>query len=278
MREIKISKCNKALLSNLTKQMYTVDKFLTLRIDSDETSALGYFPSHDVVKVYGVSNEKFFEGIDAHDKPIRVSLQNGLDILQVLKNYPGDTVDIILNVYDDNPEAEELYTAKIVFRYETDDDNMEVELVCAEKSFSDKVVDPLSQQVLTRLFDTTNRTCSFEISTDRMSRIKSFSDIDKTNRAFGYTVNQSGDVFIVEKRLYDDSADENNIYKVFLAKYAGEVSETHTYMCNKNIFGTMRDNNWNVDICASDSKVIYKYASEESGEKISIIGVINDTL
>ena len=278
MREIKISNCNKGLLGNFAKQMMSVDKFLTIKIEDDNTTALGYFPSHDVVKLYGVKNENFFEGIDAHDKPIRISIPNAVDVLNILKYYPVDGVDMILEVYDENPSADELYTNRVVFRCETENESFEISLVCADKSFSDKVTDPISASVLERLFDTSNKLCSFTIDAAKMRTIKSFSNIDKTNRSFGYVVSDNGDVNIIEKRMYDDSDIPSDIYRMLLMKDVEGVSENHSYMCNKNIFNTMQDSNWSVDLCPDDTKVIYNCENEETGEKVGIVGVINETL
>ena len=45
-----------------------------------------------------------------------------------------------------------------------------------------------------------------------------------------------------------------------------------------NIFNTMQDSNWSVDLCPDDTKVIYNCENEETGEKVGIVGVINETL
>jgi hypothetical protein len=271
--KVKITKVNKEILSNLVKQMVTVNKFVTMRIDSESTSAIGYFPSHDVVKMYSVTNGVLFESIEAHEKPIRVSITNGLEILLALRNYRDEDIDIMLQL-DESEGGEELYAYKMSFVYE----RLTIELSCADKTFSEKTMSPLAQDLLDRLFDTTNKNCSFVIDSNNMGSIKSLSSIDKAVRSFGYSTDADGVVRIYEKRYSDDDDADNDyyVYNMILVRDAVGESEKHSYMCNKNIFAIMQDKDWNVDICRSDGKIVYNSMTDETTEKVTIIGVIND--
>lgn len=275
-REIKVSKCSKEILSNLVKQMVTVNKFVTMKIDAEKTSAIGYFPSHDVVKMYNVDNTSLFEGVDTHEKPIRVSLVNGLEILQALKNYRTDEdIDVVLHI-DDEDEGDEFYAYRMSFVSE----RLRVELSCADKNFSERTMSPIPQPTLERLFDTTNKNCSFVIDVPNMESIKSLSAIDKSVRSFGYATDTNGEVRIYEKRFADEESGENDyyVYNMQIVSDAVGEFEKHSYMCNKNIFSIMQNNAWKVNICKSDNKIIYDCGNEATGEQVTIIGVINDII
>lgn len=276
-REIRISNCNKVVLGNLVKQMVTVNKFVTMRIEDEKTVAIGYFPSHDVVKMYSVSNTQgLFGGIEAHEKPIRISVTNGLDILIALRNY-RDNEDIDIVVYADDDEAQqasELYAFRMAFV----STRLKVELACADRNFSEKTMSPLPQDVVMRLFDTSNKNCTFAIDLDNMKSIKSLASIDKSNRVFGFVANGEGEVRICEKRA-DEDGDPNNeyyIYNMQVATDAQGTADKNSYLCNKNIFAIMQDTNWCVDICKNDNKIVYNSTDDNTTESVTIVGVVND--
>ena len=107
MKKLTLQKINKKEFTQMLKQMLMVDRFITLRIGTENTDTTSYLPQHDVVKRLVIANESLFaSSSEPLEKPFRISLNDGNNLINRLANY-GENEDVDLQLtYDDSEDAE----------------------------------------------------------------------------------------------------------------------------------------------------------------------------
>lgn len=263
MKSLVLKKVNKKEIMNLVKQMVIVDKYVTIRIGETETDSISYLPMHDVVKHIIIKNEKLFGEIGEHEKPIRISFTNGAKINHRLKNFKDDIdIDMVIS-YDETADGDEYYATKVEFN----NGELRQRCECADERYSNITITPLPEDVVQKLFDTSNSDFCFNIDTSKMEMIRSLSSIDNMVKKFVYVL-KDGTFSISERPDIDNK--ENCIYDLKLTTVEG--ANDQEFVCNKNILNVMSMGDFDVCVCADDGRIVY--TNETDDQTIRIVAVV----
>lgn len=242
--EVKIKSVNKENLNGFIKKLLSVDSFIFMTADEKNIKSSVYFPERDAVKLVSVPTSDIFDA--NFDEPVKISFFDGKKVISYLSHFgAGIEGKIKYEEYDDSMRATDVLLK---------DDELKINLACTDFSLSFM---EMSEDEISRAFDTEDSLFEFDLKYDSISRIKSLCTLDNS------------DTFTLYKNKNGIGVSGENYSNILVKENSSDNENVVLY---KKYLELLDKEDYKVYVC--DCKVIFE--SENTDTKLCIATVAVD--
>jgi hypothetical protein len=230
--ETTIKQINGYELSSFVKKLLPIDKFIFMKVGTDNTVSSVYFPERDAVKLVSTPTKDIFD--TEINQSLKVSFYNGNKVIDALSHFSGEINGRILyNEYDG-----ELMATDFILENE----DLQISLACTDPSLSFM---EMSKDETDRAFGTDSSLFQFDLLTTHVDKMKSLFNLDKDEDVFTLYVSEKG--IAIKGTSYDATLSHS---------YEAEPIIGSKVVIYKKYINLLDKENYKVIVC--DNKVVFK--------------------
>jgi hypothetical protein len=232
--ELKIKKISGIEFQTFVKKLLSIDKFIFMKIASDQVTSSVYLPQKDAVKLTSMKTSDMFELEEAPKSPIKVSFFNGNKVIDALSFF-GEEMSAVISYQKTGDDL-------VATDFTVTDENLKINLYCADPSLNFM---EMTEDEIKRAFGATGKVFSFELLTVHVDKMKSLFKLEDDKELFKFKVSDKG-VHVSGER-YDAVLTHQ------VETHSDEMTEVSIY---KKYIPILDKENYKVIVC--ENKVIFK--------------------